>query len=38
MTDKKTGAGLRGQSAGQTEICTVGASGNSPALPRLRSR
>jgi len=29
MTDKKTGAGLRGQSAGQTEICTVGASGNS---------
>ncbi|NBB94025.1 MAG: 2-methylcitrate synthase [Gammaproteobacteria bacterium] len=29
MTEKKTGAGLRGQSAGQTEICTVGASGNS---------
>jgi 2-methylcitrate synthase len=29
MTDKKPGAGLRGQSAGQTEICTVGATGNS---------
>ncbi|RFF31993.1 bifunctional 2-methylcitrate synthase/citrate synthase [Wenzhouxiangella sediminis] len=29
MTEKKPGAGLRGQSAGQTEICTVGASGNS---------
>ncbi|AKS42132.1 bifunctional 2-methylcitrate synthase/citrate synthase [Wenzhouxiangella marina] len=29
MTDKKTGAGLRGQSAGQTAICTVGAAGNS---------
>lgn len=29
MTDKKTGAGLRGQSAGQTAICTVGATGNS---------
>ncbi len=30
MSDKKnTGAGLRGQSAGQTAICTVGASGNS---------
>jgi 2-methylcitrate synthase len=29
MTDKKTGAGLRGQSAGETAICTVGASGNS---------
>jgi len=29
MTDKKTGAGLRGQSAGQTSICTVGAAGNS---------
>src|SRR6056297_1835984 len=29
MSDKKTGAGLRGQSAGQTEICTVGAAGNS---------
>jgi 2-methylcitrate synthase len=29
MTDKKTGAGLRGQSAGKTAICTVGAAGNS---------
>jgi len=29
MNDKNTGAGLRGQSAGQTAICTVGASGNS---------
>lgn len=29
MTDKKTGAGLRGQSAGETAICTVGAAGNS---------
>lgn len=29
MSDKKPGAGLRGQSAGQTAICTVGASGNS---------
>ncbi len=29
MTEKKTGAGLRGQSAGQTAICTVGATGNS---------
>jgi len=29
MTDKNTGAGLRGQSAGQTAICTVGAAGNS---------
>jgi len=29
MSDKKTGAGLRGQSAGETAICTVGASGNS---------
>ncbi len=29
MTDKKTGAGLRGQSAGETSICTVGAAGNS---------
>jgi len=26
---KKTGAGLRGQSAGETTICTVGAEGNS---------
>ena len=26
---KNTGAGLRGQSAGQTSICTVGAEGNS---------
>ncbi len=29
MSEKKTGAGLRGQSAGQTSICTVGATGNS---------
>lgn len=29
MTDKNTGAGLRGQSAGETAICTVGAAGNS---------
>ncbi len=30
MTDnKKSGAGLRGQSAGETVICTVGATGNS---------
>ncbi len=29
MSDKKTGAGLRGQSAGETAICTVGAQGNS---------
>ncbi len=29
MTDKRTGTGLRGQSAGQTAICTVGAAGNS---------
>ncbi len=29
MSEKKTGAGLRGQSAGQTSICTVGAAGNS---------
>ena len=29
MTDKKTSAGLRGQSAGKTAICTVGATGNS---------
>ena len=29
MTDKKPGAGLRGQSAGQTAICSVGAAGNS---------
>ncbi len=29
MSDSKTGAGLRGQSAGQTAICTVGAEGNS---------
>lgn len=27
--EKNTGAGLRGQSAGQTAICTVGSSGNS---------
>ncbi|MEM7053066.1 MAG: 2-methylcitrate synthase [Pseudomonadota bacterium] len=29
MTEKNTGAGLRGQSAGETAICTVGAAGNS---------
>jgi 2-methylcitrate synthase len=29
MVDKNTGAGLRGQVAGQTTICTVGAEGNS---------
>ncbi|HMB38499.1 MAG TPA: 2-methylcitrate synthase [Wenzhouxiangellaceae bacterium] len=29
MSDKNTGAGLRGQSAGETAICTVGAAGNS---------
>ena len=29
MADKNTGAGLRGQSAGQTSICSVGAEGNS---------
>ena len=29
MVDKNTGAGLRGQSAGQTAVCTVGAEGNS---------
>jgi len=29
MSDKKAGAGLRGQSAGETAICTVGAAGNS---------
>ena len=29
MTTKNTGAGLRGQSAGETAICTVGAAGNS---------
>ncbi|NDY94525.1 bifunctional 2-methylcitrate synthase/citrate synthase [Wenzhouxiangella limi] len=29
MSKKNTGAGLRGQSAGQTAICTVGAAGNS---------
>jgi len=28
-TKKNTGAGLRGQSAGQTSVCTVGAEGNS---------
>src|SRR5690625_4862100 len=28
MSNKKSGAGLRGQSAGQTAICTVGASGD----------
>jgi 2-methylcitrate synthase len=29
MTSKNSGAGLRGQSAGQTAVCTVGAEGNS---------
>jgi 2-methylcitrate synthase len=29
MADKNTGAGLRGQTAGETSICTVGAEGNS---------
>ncbi len=29
MSEKNTGAGLRGQSAGQTAICTVGSTGNS---------
>ena len=29
MTQTQPGAGLRGQSAGQTAICTVGATGNS---------
>ncbi|PKL96256.1 MAG: 2-methylcitrate synthase [Gammaproteobacteria bacterium HGW-Gammaproteobacteria-8] len=29
MSEKKTAAGLRGQSAGETAICTVGAAGNS---------
>ncbi|MFN2333549.1 MAG: 2-methylcitrate synthase [Wenzhouxiangellaceae bacterium] len=29
MSDKKTAAGLRGQTAGETAICTVGAAGNS---------
>jgi 2-methylcitrate synthase len=29
MSENKTGAGLRGQSAGRTAICTVGATGNS---------
>jgi len=29
MVNKNTGAGLRGQSAGETAICTVGAEGNS---------
>ncbi|HEY7864786.1 MAG TPA: 2-methylcitrate synthase [Psychromonas sp.] len=28
MSDKKTGAGLRGQSAGETRLCTVGQSGS----------
>ena len=28
MSEKKQGAGLRGQSAGETAICTVGATGN----------
>jgi len=29
MAEKNTGAGLRGQSAGETAVCTVGAEGNS---------
>ena len=29
MGSKDSGAGLRGQSAGQTAVCTVGAEGNS---------
>ena len=29
MPDKNAGTGLRGQTAGQTAICTVGAEGNS---------
>ncbi len=29
MVKKNTGAGLRGQSAGETAVCTVGAEGNS---------
>jgi len=29
MSSKKSGAGLRGQSAGETAVCTVGAEGNS---------
>ena len=29
MANKNTGAGLRGQAAGQTAVCTVGAEGNS---------
>ena len=29
MAEKNSGAGLRGQSAGETQICTVGAAGNS---------
>jgi 2-methylcitrate synthase len=29
MSEKKSAAGLRGQSAGETAICTVGATGNS---------
>jgi len=29
MVKKNTGAGLRGQAAGETAICTVGAEGNS---------
>ena len=29
MVEKNTGAGLRGQSAGETAVCTVGAEGNS---------
>jgi len=29
MSEKNSGAGLRGQTAGQTAVCTVGAEGNS---------
>ena len=29
MSSKNSGAGLRGQSAGETAVCTVGAEGNS---------
>ena len=29
MVKNNTGAGLRGQSAGETAVCTVGAEGNS---------
>ena len=35
MTIKNSSAGLRGQSAGETAVCTVGAEGKQPALPGL---